>query len=304
MSEKKKYALFLGCTVPVRALNYELSARKIAEILGIEIVDLPEFSCCGYPISSVHHHTAISLAARNLAIAEKAGVDIVTLCSSCTGFQVKAQKALSGPEGAEELKKVNEDLKEIGYEYKGSVKVKHIVRVLMEDVGIEKIKEAIVKPLTGINVAAHYGCHITKPSDIFEGFDDPIHPESLDKLIEATGATSVQYKNKHQCCGGGVLGTNEDIPIKMVREKLENVKNANADAIALVCPFCSVMYDEMQPTVDSKFDMESNIPVLYYTQLLGLALGLDPKKDLAVKKNRVKVKPLLQKLEELQNGSE
>ncbi len=301
---KKKYALFLGCTVPVRGLNYELSTRKVAEKLGIEIVDLPDFACCGFPLAGIHYKTAVTLAARNLALAEAEGLDILCLCSACTGHMTKVQKTLSKKENVDELKSVNADLKELGYTFKGDVTVKHFARYLYEDIGPEKIKKAIKRPLTGLNIAPHYGCHCLRPSEIFDGFDDPFRPESLDKLIEATGATSIQYKDKMQCCGGGILSFDEETPMKMVKQKLDHIKTAKADAITLICPFCNVMYDEYQPTIAEKYETEYDIPVLFYPQLLGLAMGLDPKKELAIKKNRVRVKPLLEKLEGMNNGSE
>jgi len=295
-SDVKKYAMFLGCTVSVRGLNYELSAKKVAQALGVEIVDLPGFSCCGFPLEALHHHSAMTLAARNLAIAEKEGLDILALCSACTGSLTKAQKYLTENGGGKELMKVNEDLEPFGYEYKGGAKVKHFCRFLFEDIGLDKLKESITNPLEGMKIAPHYGCHYMKPSEIFDGFDDPINPQSLDKLIEVTGAESVQYRDKLQCCGGGILAVDEGTAIKMVKQKLDHVKDAQADAIVLMCPFCSIMYDEYQLTVEAKFEAEYGIPVLYYPQLLGLAMGMDPKKELATKKNVVKVKPFLKKL--------
>ena len=300
----QKYALFLGCTVPIKGLHYELSARKVAEKLGLELVDVPDFACCGFPLASIHHATAITLAARNLALAEAEGLNILTLCSACTGELTKVQKLLASEEGAEELKQVNAEFKDLGYEYHGNVVVKHFARVLLEEVGLDTIKEAVTHPLKGINIAPHYGCHCLRPSDIFDEFDDPIRPEHLDKLIEVTGATSVQYKEKMQCCGGGILAFEEETPIKMVNQKLNHIKEAHADAMTLICPSCDVMYDEYQPTIETKFDVEYKIPVLFYSQLLGLAMGLDPKKDLAVKKNVVSLKSLLQRIEELNKGSE
>ncbi len=303
MSELK-YAIFLGCTVPVRSFQYELSARRVLEKLGVELVDLPDFACCGFPVDSVHHHSANVLAARNLAIAEKEGLDIMTLCSACTGHMAKANKHLSGDSGSEELAAINEKLKDFDLEYKGTVKLRHFARVLIEDVGLEKIKETVTQSLEGIRIAPHYGCHYTKPSEVFDGFDDPIHPHTLDDLIEATGATAVNYEDKLQCCGGGILAIEEETPTKMVHSKLEHIKSAGADAMTLICPFCNIMYDEFQSSIETKYETEYNIPSLFYSQLLGLAMGLDPKKDLAVKKNVVKVKPLLRKIEELNNGSE
>ena len=301
---KRKYALFIGCTISVRGLNYELSARKVAEILGIEFVDIQEFSCCGFPLSSIHHDSAMTIAARNLALAEAKGLDIITLCSACTGYLTEAKRKLADKNNSKLLDEVNKKLKDLDYQYKGGVKVKHFARVLYEDIGLEKIKSYVKEPLEGIKVAPHYGCHYIKPSEIFDGFDDPIHPNSLDRLIEVTGATPVHYRNKLQCCGGGILAVNEETSVKMVKEKLDHIKDAKADAMTLICPFCSIMYDEYQPTVESTYETDYNIPVLYYPQLLGLAFGLDPKKDLAVRKNQVKVKPLLEKIDNLKGGND
>ena len=301
---KPKYALFLGCTVSVKGLNYELSTRKVAERLGIKFVDILEFSCCGFPLDSIHHSSAVTLAALNLALAEARGLNIVTLCSACTGYMTEVEKLFSNRTNAKELKCVNAKLKDLGYQYNGGVKVKHFARVLYEDIGLDKLRKLVTKPLTGLKIAPHYGCHYIKPSEIFDGFDDPIHPQSLDELIEITGATPVQYRDKLQCCGGGILAIDEETPIKMLKQKLDQIKEANADAMTLVCPFCNIMYDEFQSTVESTFESEYNLPILYYPQLLGLAMGLDPKKDLAVKKNQVKVTPLLEKIEDLRGGND
>lgn len=297
-----KYALFLGCTVSVKGLNYELSTRRVADKLGIKFVDIPKFSCCGFPLNSIHHSSAVTMAARNLALAEASGLNIIVLCSACGGYLTEVEKLFTDNKNIEELKWVNAKLKELGLQYNGGVKVKHFARVLYEDIGFDKLSKLVTKPLKGLRIAPHYGCHYIKPSKIFDGFDDPIHPQSLDKLIEITGATPVQYRDKLQCCGGGILAIDEETSVKMTKQKLDNIKETNADAMTLICPFCSVMYDEFQSTVESTFDSVYNIPILYYPQLLGLAMGLDPKKDLAVKQNQVKVKPLLEKIEHLRGG--
>lgn len=303
MSELR-YALLLGCTIQVRGFNYELSVRKVAEKLGIEFVDILDFACCGFPLAGVHNHSAMAIAARNLALAESKGLDIVTLCSACTGHMTHVQKRLSNPKNWKELERINEDLKDFGLELKGTTKVKHFARMLYEDVGLTRLEEAVTHPLKGLKIAPHYGCHYIKPSGIFDGFDDPIRPQSLDRLIEITGAEAVQYRDKLQCCGGGILAMGEDTPLKMVKQKLDHIKKVKGDAITLLCPFCDIMLDEYQPTIETKFETDYNIPVLYYPQLLGLAMGLHPRKDLAVNKNQVKVRPLLKKIESSREGGE
>ena len=288
-----KYALFLGCTVPARARNYELSTRKVAEKMGIEFVDVKEFACCGFPVKSIDQETSLLIAARNLSLAEEAGLGICTVCSACTSVLTEASKRL---EEDEELREeVNKKLGEIGRSYKGEVKVRHFARVLYEEVGIESIKGAVVKELSRFQFAPHYGCHYLKPSEIYDGFDEPEFPRSLDNLIEATGAGCVDYEDKNRCCGGGILGVDENLSLKMAKVKLDQIKKVGADGIALVCPFCSVMYDDNQRKIESSFDESYNLPVLYYPQILGLALGFEGR-ELGMNMNRVKTKELLAKV--------
>jgi len=284
-----KYALFLGCTVPVRAQHYELSTRKVAQAFGIELVDVDEFSCCGFPVKSTHAPTTSLIAARNLAIASSLRLDICTLCSSCCSTLTEVNEALSGNGG------LRRELTKIGREYRAPIKVKHFARILWEDVGVQRIEPLITRKLRPLRVAAHYGCHYLKPSEIF-GFDEPEDPRSLDELIRITGATGVDYENKKICCGGAILGIDEDDALLIAKSKLDSVKEADADALISICPFCSIMYDDNQRKVAAKFETEYDLPVLYYPQLLGLALGLDPQ-ELGVRMNKIRLEKLLSKLE-------
>ena len=152
-----KYALFLGCTIPVRGQNYEMSSRAVAKVLGIELIDLEDFSCCGYPIKSTNHHDTLVMAARNLAIASEKGLEIATLCNACTGVLTEVEKELS--ENKELMDKVNVELKKIGREYKPGVRVRHFSRILYEDIGVEKLKEKIIKDVSALRFSVHYGCH-------------------------------------------------------------------------------------------------------------------------------------------------
>lgn len=289
----KPYSLFLGCTIPVRGQNYEASTRKVARALGMELKHIPDFSCCGYPMSSLDQQTAELMAARNLALAEKEGSDMCTICTACTG--VLTETAMELNEDENKRKEINALLAEIGLEYNGTVKVKHFARILYEEVGIEKIAEKIVKKLEGLRIAPHYGCHYLKPHEIYEGFDSPENPHTLDELIEVTGAESVDYVNKMRCCGGAVLAVDENVALNMSQEKLEQLKNLEVDAIGLICPFCSVMYESNQRKIESKFETKYNIPVLYLPQILGLAMGMG-KRELGLQMNRVRPKELLEKL--------
>jgi heterodisulfide reductase subunit B len=282
----KEYALFLGCTVPVRGLHYEVSARKTAEKLGIRLVELPEFSCCGFPLEGADHLTSFAMAAMSLSAAEKKGLEIVTLCSACTATLTKANKKLKEDKALRE--EVNKVLRDVGSEFKGTTRVKHYARLLAEDIGYEAIKAAVTNPLSGLKIASHYGCHYLKPSEIYEGFDSPERPVTLDKLVEAVGAAPVDYEDKLLCCGGGILGIDELSSLKMTQLKLQHIKDSGADAMTFICPFCAVMYDINQKAAETKVGGKFNLPGIYFPQLLGIAMGFSPQ-DMALNLNRVKV---------------
>jgi heterodisulfide reductase subunit B len=275
------------------ARNYELSARKVAQELGVELVDVKDFACCGYPIRSVDQETALLLATRNLSVAESLGLDICTICNGCASTMTEASKELMHDLRLRE--ESNAKLQKISRTYKGNVRVKHFTRVLYEDVGPEKIKSQVKNSLEGLRLAPHYGCHYLKPSDVYDNFEDSEFPRTLDVLISALGAETVGYEEKMQCCGGVILDVDDKLALSMAQRKLDHVKAASVDAICLMCPLCGSMYDRNQRVVERRFNATYNLPVLYYTQVLGLALGLDPK-SLGLDMNRVKTSELLSKL--------
>jgi heterodisulfide reductase subunit B len=289
-----EYVLFLGCTVPVRALNYEISARKVAGRLDVQLHDVPEFSCCGYPVKSLDHYAYLLMAARNLALAEERGLPLCTLCSACCGALAEANHELQEDETLR--KRINEDLfKTLGRKYDGHVRVTHFIRVLQQDVGEKKIAAELQADLSGLHLAPHYGCHITKPTTVYGRLEDPENPRSLDQLIEATGAHSIAYENKLQCCGGAVLAFDEGVALSMARSKLDHVRSRQADAIVLACPFCNIMYEANQKKIEKVAQTEYKLPVLFYPQLLGLAMGMEPE-ELGIKMNRVRPTELLKKV--------
>jgi len=288
-----KYAFFLGCLAPVMSRQFELSTRKVAKKLGLELIDMEDFACCGFPIKSVDQETTLLLAARNLSVAEGLGLDICTICTGCASTLTEANKELMHNDGL--LEKVNEKLQKIGRTYKGNVKVKHFVRILYEDIGPEKIKSQVKKSLEGLKFASHYGCHYLKPSDVFDKFEDPEFPKSLDELVSALGAETLEYEEKMHCCGGVILDVDDKIALAMAQKKLDHVNAMGADAMVLMCPLCGSMYDRNQRVMERRFNVAYNLPVLFYPQVLGLALGIDPK-GLGLDLNRVKTSDLLSKL--------
>jgi heterodisulfide reductase subunit B2 len=285
-----KYAFFLGCTIPARSRNYELSARKVADKLNIELVDVKEFICCGFPIKASDQRSSEIMAAYNLCLAQEKELDILTLCSSCGSALTEAAHHLSEDGNARD--EVNERLAGAGLKYEGNVKVRHFARVLFEDIGEDKIKEHLQKDLSDLKVAIHYGCHYLKPSEIYDGFDQVEAPRSLDELVQLTGAEVVDYRGKKKCCGGPVLPVDENVALSVTKEKLDNIAETDANAMCLVCPFCSVMYDSNQKSIESEYDTTYNLPVLYLTQILGIAMGFD-RKALGLNMNVVKTKDLL-----------
>lgn len=287
-----KYLMFLGCAIPYRVSGFEISARKMLGKLGVELVEMSEFNCCGLPFDPVSHDTMLILAAKNLALAEQQGLNIITLCPGCAGTLKKVNKILKSDKTLKA--KINEHLKEAGLEFKGTIDAKHVLQVLKEDIGIEKIKESIVKPLTGLNVAEHNGCHILRPKE-FIGFDDPEDPQTLKMLIEATGATCLDYIDETECCGAPSVGISDKVALSLARDKLNHIKQVNAQALITICPFCHIMYDTNELRIEKMFNETYGIPILHYPQLLGLAMGIAPE-ELAFSELRVNASKILKQV--------
>lgn len=278
-----KYILFLGCAIPYRLPSYEISARKVLKKLGVELVEMPEFNCCGFPLDPVNHDMMLTFAARNLCLAEQQNLNIMTLCNGCFGILNHVNKELKEDKKIKE--KVNGYLKEIGMEFKGTVTVKHLIHVLAEDVGFEKIKTTVQKPLSQLRVVQHSGCHVVRPAK-YIGFEDPENPTILKKLIQVTGAKCLDYMDEPECCGAPIVGVNEEIPLQLAREKLDHIRAVGAQAMITCCPYCHIMYDLNQPRIERTFNEKFGIPVLHYPQLLGLSMGIAPE-ELALKELRV-----------------
>ncbi|MFW6117032.1 MAG: CoB--CoM heterodisulfide reductase iron-sulfur subunit B family protein [Thermoproteota archaeon] len=287
------YALFLGCTIPARQPSYELSARKSLPELGIELVDLPNMTCCAPPpVQSIDLETSLAIAAYNICIAEEADLDMVTLCTGC--FESLAMANAMLKEDRELKERVNKILSNAGKEFRGNKEVKHYLQPLIEDVGIEKIETSISKPLKNLKIASFSGCHLLRPSELLE-FDNPERPQIFDNLIEALGAESIDYRDKLECCGGLLRGYADDLALNIARKKLINTTKAGADCISTLCPFCFMTLDMGQLMIKSKFKEEYNMPIIHYTELLSLALGFNPEK-LALNSHKIKVDKVIEKI--------
>ena len=287
------YALFLGCTIPARQPHYELSARKALPKLGIDLVDLDNMTCCAPPpLQSIDLETSLAIAAYNICLAEEADLNIVTLCTGC--FESLAMANTMLKENNELRERINKTLSNAGKEFKGSKEIKHYLQVLMKDVGLERLKSQVTKPLNNLKIAAFSGCHLLRPSKLLR-FDDPERPRIFDDLIEALGSESIWYRNKLKCCGGLLRGYADDLALQIAKEKIVNAKKAGADCISTLCPFCFVALDMGQLQIRAKFKEEYDIPVLHYAELLALALGIEPK-ELALESHRIKTDKIIQKI--------
>ena len=269
------FAFFLGCIMPMRYPGIESATRHMFDAVGVDYKDLNSFSCCPAPgvTRSFDQNTWLTLAARNLAMAEQDGLDIVVICNGCYGSLFDAAHILK--ENEDKRAAVNKSLKEIGVQYKGTVNVRHFADLLYNDIGIDTIKSKVKNEMDNIKAAIHYGCHFLKPSKL-KNLDDPERPKILEELVEAVGATNVEYKDKNMCCGagGGARARVPDMALEITKDKLDNIKETDANCIVNVCPFCHLQYDRGQKDLGEGYDL----PVLHLSQLYGMAMGIEKDK--------------------------
>lgn len=270
-----RYALFLGCNIPARVKQYDLSARAVLEKLDVELVDNPQFNCCGYPMRNSDPEAYLLSAAKNLALAEKQGLDMLVLCQCCYGSLKKAAHMMKSDDAVTEA--VRAHLADHGLSYEGQTRIKHLLSVLYHDVGLEKLKEKILRPYKNLHIAVHYGCHALRPSDITE-FDDPVAPTLIDELVEITGAKSVDWPLKLECCGAPAMGINDDLSMNLARKKLNDGRQAGAQYLCTSCPYCQIQFDTVQQMILAHDREMEALPAMVYPQILGLGMGIDGQK--------------------------
>ena len=277
--------------ITVKYPQFEAAVRKTVPKIGMELVDVDGFTCCPDPIffKASDKLRWLTIAARNLCLAEDLGLDIVTVCSGCTATLSETRHILEDEKVRDQ---VNKRLKKINMEYKGTARVRHLVTAIRDDIGIDKVAETVVRPMEGLRVAIHYGCHLLKPSHVMQ-VDDPNNPTILEDLLNAIGAEPIEHNEKLLCCGKACM--NEDMPDEMVKDVVESILKMDVDCMGLICATCFDEYDVGQRLINRKFKTEFNLPVIYYFQLLGLAQGLTPA-EVGLHRHKIKTDGVIEKL--------
>ena len=287
----KNYTYFPGCSASEGgARAYNRSAQAVSKSVGIDLTELEDWNCCGStPSGAVDELGAYCMAARDLALAEKNGTDMVTPCSAC---YVIFNRTITYLDGYPKFKvKVNEALAAGGLEYHGTLKVRHLLDVLTTDVGYDEIASRVTKPLNDLKVAPYYGCQVVRPKF---GFDHPESPQSLDKLVASLGAVPVSFPLKARCCGGSLIISEEDVALGLIHKLLDSASSNGAECLVTVCPLCQTNLDAYQSRVNRKFKTNYRLPVLFFTQLMGIAFGLG-EEDLGLKTSIVPTEKVLAK---------
>ncbi len=284
----KEFAYFPGCSLEKMALSYHLSTLETTKKLGVKLQELEDWNCCGATAySSIDELLSYTLTARNLAIAEKTGLPVVALCSACyKNMYFTADHMKHDPDLAEH---VNFALEEDNLHFSGNTTVKHLIDVYVNDIGLEELKSKVTHPLEGVRVAPYYGCQILRPR---KDHEDVENPGFFEDLLSAIGAEPVNYPLKMRCCGGSLIISNRTAALSMVRNLLQSALDAKAVVIATSCPMCQLNLEVYQQQVNQEFGTNFSVPVFYFTQLIGLALGI-PKKKLGFGKEFVSLAPEL-----------
>lgn len=288
-----KYAFYPGCVAKASELELYHSTLEVARVLGIQLEELFAASCCGAGVVNERDPDLnLALNARTFAQAEEMDLDIMTICSTCQGVMAQAKRQLDT--NAESRAKVDEILARMGHEYRGKVRLKHFVWALIEDYGLQKLKERVKKPLSRLKIAPFYGCYILRPKEAVQ-FDESERPTSLESLITTLGAEAVHYEGETKCCGFPILFVARRTALAMAGTYLSQAKNRGADFLVTPCPLCHLSLDVYQRKAAKQIQARLEIPVLHVPQLVGLALGIEPEK-LGLHKHLISTKKLVKAL--------
>ena len=278
-----KVGLFLGCVIPTEQYAYELSLRKVLPKLGVELVDVEGFSCCGSPLRSINLNMSMYLSLRNLAVCEMAGLDMLAPCPLCHLALSEALNLINDSECKEEINRYKSMLAEEGLELNGKLKLFHPLDLLHDVIGIDEIKNHVKKQLPKTMLACHYGCHLIRPTDTCRP-DAAEHPKKMENILEAIGATSKDYPEKLNCCGGPLILNLPDSALTKTGQKLQAVQAQKFEGLVDTCPWGHRLFDARQKNAADTVGEKLDVPVFYLTQLVGLAFDIPPE-DLGLNLN-------------------
>ena len=268
-----KLAYYPGCVAQESGKELDMATRWVCRALGIELVEFPNFSCCGSGfVDEANEVLNIAINARNLAIAERAGLDVLTICSTCQGMLTLAKVRMQDPDVKA---RVDGALKPLGIEYRGTSNVKHLLRVLTEDIGLAAVKAKVRRPLEGMKVGAFYGCHLLRPADEM-GSESAEEPHAFEDLLAAVGATPVEYRGRVMCCGFPIQFVKPSTASAIAGRQILDAKSHGADAMATPCPLCHISLDAYQNKAAQAVHAPLDMPVFHLPQVVGLALGASP----------------------------
>lgn len=289
-----KYAYFPGCVALDSCKELDVATREVAKDLGIELVELKEASCCGAGnLQEKNPEAALVLNARTLGIAQEKGLDLLTVCGSCQLYLARSREALENPETRE---RVNRALAKVGRRYDGGTKVKHLLQVLLEDIGPRKLAGHVRRPLGDLAVGAFYGCHLLRAPGT-DAFENPEDPQGIERLVGILGGSPVSYAGRTACCGFHVLTVRRDLAVRMSATGLMEAKRAGAKVLATPCPLCHLVLDVYQKKAAKAAGEPLDVPILHLSQLVGIAFGIDPEK-LGVSRHMVSMEPVTRALED------
>jgi succinate dehydrogenase / fumarate reductase, cytochrome b subunit len=288
-----RFALYPGCAAKGATPELYQSTMAIVGRLGLDVVELAASSCCGAGVvTEAEPDVALALNARNFAQAESLGLDIMTICGTCQGVMAAANKRLKTEPGL--LDRINRVLEPDGIAYRGTIQVKHLLWIIVREIGLRQVGAQVVKSLQGLRIAPFYGCYILRPSwDL--GFDDPENPSSLEQVIRALGGEAVAYAGRTKCCGFPIILEKEAVAMAMSGANMKEAKDQGADCMVTPCPLCHMSLDIYQDRAGQTVNTQLNLPILHLPQLLGLAMGI-PAKELGLARHLIPVDLIVRRI--------
>lgn len=298
MSTELSYAYYPGCSGLSTSKDYEVSTRAVCRALGITLQEIPDWSCCGStPAHTVDHVFSAALSARNLCLVENMGLNtVITPCPSCLTNLKVSRHRMQDPKFQKEVNR------HLDQPCRNTVQVKSVLQVLHEDFGPKLIHSRVVKPLKGLKVVPYYGCIMNRPPEVMD-FDDPENPTAMDQILESLGAEVLPFPLKVECCGASYGVARKDVVMRLSGKLLDLAESLGADAVVTACPLCQMNLDLRQDQINAALRRSFRLPIFYYTQLMGLALGLE-KSELLLQKLNVDPGPALDKIQEVAESEE